>query len=232
MGVTAKSLQDYTRGKEENVVTPSCKTLKDHNNSFLQRKVDLSFQHCLEKLQSQILEEPIPSIHGSERVVRLQVASPIFASELQNRAIPALIRASLVLDIFGIESAKNSESQQPIGKALSKSPVVVALNKVARAMSKLGYALHKGEVLKKNVASMFTFEHACSIKKFLSLLANNDQLKDIIVNNYCKIQKFLADRECESFTQLNVNFDLIRGLVFLDQPKKICPERHQRGWKR
>jgi len=79
---------------------------------------------------------------------------------------------------------------------------------------------------------MFTFEHACSIKKFLSLLANNDQLKDIIVNNYCKIQKFLADRECEFFTQLNVNFDLIRGLVFLDQPKKICPERHQRGWKR
>ena len=110
MEVTAKSLQDCTRGKEENVVTPLCTTVKDHNNSFLQRKVDLSFQHCLEKLQSQILEEPIPSIHGSERVVRLQVASPIFASELQNRAIPALIRAGLVLDIFGIESAKESKS--------------------------------------------------------------------------------------------------------------------------
>ena len=149
MEVTAKSLQDCTRGKEENVVTPLCTTVKDHNNSFLQRKVDLSFQHCLEKLQSQSLEESIPSIHDSERVVRLQVATPIFASELQNRAIPALIRASLVLNIFEIESAKESESQQPIGKALSKSPVVVALNKVARAMSKLGYALHKGEVLKK-----------------------------------------------------------------------------------
>ena len=95
------------------------------------------------------------------------------------------------MDIFGIESAKESESQQPIGKALSKSPVVVALNEVARAMSNVGYALYKGEVF--NVSSMFTFEHACSIKKLLSLLANNDQLKDIIVNNYCKIEKFLAD---------------------------------------
>jgi len=184
--------------------------VKDHNNSFLQRKVDLSFQDCLEKLQYQILEEPILSIRGSERVVRLQVTSPLFASELQNRAIPALIRVGLVLDIFRIESVKESESQQPIGKALSKSPVVVALDKVAKATSKLGYALHKDEVFKKNVASMFTFEHACSIKKFLSLLANNDQLKDIIVNNFCKIEKFLADPECEFFTQLNVNFDLIK----------------------
>ena len=74
---------------------------------------------------------------------------------VQNRAIPALIRAGLVLDIFGIESAKECESQQPIGKALSKSPVVVALNKVARAMSKLGYVLHKGEVLKKRSFNVY-----------------------------------------------------------------------------
>lgn len=209
MEVTAKSLQDCTRGKEENVVTPLCTTVKDHNNSFLQRKVDLSFQHCLEKLQSQVLEEPIPSIHGSERVLRLQVASPIFASELQNRAIPALIRAGLVLDIFGIETARESEIQHPIGKALSKSPVVVALNKIARAMSKLDYALYKGEVFKRNPASKFTFEHASSTKRFLSILANNDQLKDIIVNNFCKVEKFLADPDCEFFTQLKINFDLI-----------------------
>ena len=209
MEVTAKSLQDCTRGKEENVVTPLCTTVKDHNNSFLQEKVDLSFQYCLEKLQSQVLEEPIPSIHGSERVVRLQVASPIFATELQNRAIPALIRAGLVLDVFGIESASESESQRPIGKALSKSPVVVALNKIERAMTKLDYALYKGEVFKKNPASMFTFEHACSIRKFLSLLANNDHLKDLIVNNFSKVENFLADPECEFSRQLKVNYDLI-----------------------
>ena len=150
MEVTAKSVQECLRGKEENAVAPLCTTLKDHNNSFLQRKVDVSFQHCLEALESQVLEEPVPSIHGSERVVRLQVDSPVFSSELQNRAIPALTRAGLVFDVFGIENAKESESQQSIGRALSKSPVVVALNKIERATAKLGYALNKGDVFKKN----------------------------------------------------------------------------------
>ena len=37
MEVTAKSVQGCSRGKEENAVAPLCTTLKDHNNSFLQR---------------------------------------------------------------------------------------------------------------------------------------------------------------------------------------------------
>ena len=40
----------------------------------------------------------------------------------------------------------------------------------------------------KPEASMYNFEHACSIKKFLSVLANNDQLKDIIITNFNKLQ--------------------------------------------
>ena len=49
MEVTATSTQGCSRGKEENAVAPLCTTLKDHSNSFLQRKVDVSFQHCLER---------------------------------------------------------------------------------------------------------------------------------------------------------------------------------------
>ena len=212
MEVTAKSVQECSRGKEENAVAPLCTTVKDHNNSFLQRKVDVSFQHCLEALESQILEEPVPSIYGSERVVRLQVQSPVFSSELQNRAIPALTRAGLVFDVFGIENVKESESQQSLGRALSKSPVIVALNKIERAMAKLGYALHKGDVFKKNEASKYTFEHACSIKKFLSVLANNDQLKEIIITNFNKLESILTDPECEFTKQLRINYDLIEVL--------------------
>ena len=213
MEVTAKSVQGCSRGKEENAVALLCITLKDHNNSFLQRKVDVSFQHCLEALESQILEEPVPSIHGSKRVVRLQVGSPVFSSEsLQNRAIPALTKAGLVFDVFGIENVKEAESQQSIGRALCKSPVVTALNKIERAMAKLGYALHKGDVFKKNEASMYTFEHACSIKKFLSVLANNDQLKEIIITNFNKLESILADPECEFTQQLRINYDLIEVL--------------------
>ena len=210
MEVTAKLLQDCTTGKEENAVAPLCTTVKDHNNDFLQRKVDLSFQHCLEALQSQVLEEPVASIRGRERVVRMQVVSPIFASELQNKAIPALIKAGLVLDVFGIGNPSEAENpERAIGKVLSKSPVVVALNKIERAMSKLEYALHKGEVFKKNQASKFTYEHACSVRKFLSLLATNDHLKEMIVTNFKKLESVLADAECELTSQLEVNYDLI-----------------------
>lgn len=58
-------------------------------------------------LESQILEEPVPSIHGSERVVRLQVESPVFSLKLQNRAILALTRAGLVFVVFGIENVQS-----------------------------------------------------------------------------------------------------------------------------
>ena len=112
MEVSAKSVQEYTRGKEDSAIAPLCTTRKDHNNSFLQRKVNKSFEHCLESLDSEVLEEPVPSIHGSERVVRLQVTSPIFSSDVKNKAIPALTKADLVFDVFGIENVKQVENQQ------------------------------------------------------------------------------------------------------------------------
>ena len=79
------------------------------------------------------MESPVPSIHGSERVIRLQVTSPILLSDLKNRAVPALTKAGLVFDVFGIENIKEVENQQSIGRALSKSSVVVPLNKIERA---------------------------------------------------------------------------------------------------
>ena len=208
LDVTAKLLPDCKRGREEYAVAPLCTTVKDHNNSFLQRKVDQSFDFCLEKLQSQVLEEPVSQIQGCEKVVRLQAVCPVFASELQSRAIPALVRAGLQFDIFGLQSASTPENQ-PLGKVLAGSPVVVALNEIERAMSKLGYTLHKGEVFKKNSSAKFTFEHSCTVKKFLSVLASNEHLKDRIVTHFSKLESVLADPECEFTRQLKINYDLI-----------------------
>ena len=59
---------------------------------------------------------------------------------------------------------------------------------------------------------MYTFEHACSIKKSLSVLANNDQLKGIIITNFNKLEYILADPECEFTQQLRINYDLIEVL--------------------
>ena len=67
-----------------------------------------------------------------------------------------------------VESVSMPENQ-PVGKVLATSPVIVVLNEIERAMSKLAYALHRGEVFTKNSAAMFTFEPACSVKKFVSL---------------------------------------------------------------
>lgn len=58
MEVTAKALPACTRRNEEESAAPLCTTLKDHNNKFLQNKLDLSFSHGLELLQEQVIDEP------------------------------------------------------------------------------------------------------------------------------------------------------------------------------
>ena len=56
---------------------------------------------------------------------------------------------------------------------------------------------------------MYTYEHACSIKKFISLLAKNEKLKEIIIPNFNKLESILADPECEFTKKLKINYDLI-----------------------
>ena len=64
-------------------------------------------------------------------MVSLQAICPVFASELQTRAIPALVRAGLQFDVFGLESVSTPE-KPPVGKVLAASPVVVVLNEIER----------------------------------------------------------------------------------------------------
>jgi len=71
--------------------------------------------------------------------------------ELQRKVIPALSKAGLQFDVFGIQNASEPE-HTPVGKALAASSLVVALNEIERAMRKLGYAVHHGEVFRKNPA--------------------------------------------------------------------------------
>ena len=73
MEVTANAMPECKRGNEEKSAAPLCNTLKDHNNQFLQNKVDISFSNGMEILRYQLLDEPMSSLHGSERVVRMQV---------------------------------------------------------------------------------------------------------------------------------------------------------------
>ena len=66
MEVNAKVLPECKKGKEEKSAAPLCTTLKDHNNNFLQEKVDLSFSYGLKALQDQLMEELLEdSLRGS-----------------------------------------------------------------------------------------------------------------------------------------------------------------------
>ena len=202
MEVIAKALPVCKRGSEEESCAPLCTTLKDHNNHFMQTKVDMSFSHSLQLLQDQLVEEPLDSLHASERVVRLQVVCSLFSAKLRNKLIPSLFSSGFQFDVFGIEVC-DLPSEIPKGLA---SPIVIAMNGIERTMAKLGYALHSGDIFKN---SEYTYQHCCSVKKFLSLLGSNDQFKDTIIKHLNKLVEILGDRECEFVKQLRVNYDLI-----------------------
>ncbi|XP_078383761.1 uncharacterized protein LOC144666234 isoform X2 [Oculina patagonica] len=173
------------------------------------KKVDLSFSHGLKTLQDQLMEEPLEdSLRGSERVVRLQIISTAFCPVLRDKGVPALVRAGLKVDVFGIENSHPPEGNQGISKALA-SPIVIAMNDVERAMEKLGYSLYKGEVYKKVQSSKYTFSHCCTVKRFLSVLGTNENYKETIVKHLHKLDSLLSDPESEFGKQMKIDFDLI-----------------------
>lgn len=192
MEVTTKALPVCKRGSEEEACAPLCTTLKDHNNHFMQTKVDISFSHNLQLLQEQLIEEPLESVHASERVVRLQVVCSLFTARLRDKLIPPLVSFGLQFDVFGIKACDLPSDASKVTKALA-SPIVVAMNDIERAMGKLGYGLYSGEVFKKVTNSKYAYQHCCSVRKFLSLLGSNDQFKDTIIRHLNKLVEIIGD---------------------------------------
>ena len=69
----------------------------------------------------------------------------LFFAKLRDKVIPSLVSSGLQFDVFGIEVC-DLPSEIPKGLA---SPIVIAMNDIERAMAKLGYVLHNGEMFKK-----------------------------------------------------------------------------------
>ena len=216
MEVTAKALPVCKRGKEEESCAPLCTTLKDHSNQFIQNKVDTSFSHTLKLLQDQLIEEPLEPLHATERAVRLQVVCNLFNAKLREKLIPSLVSSGLQFDVFGIEACHLHSDEPQVTKALA-SPIVVVMNDIERAMMKLGYALYSGGVFKKVKNSKYTYQHCCSVKKFLSLLGSNDNFKDSIIKHLNKLVEILGDKECEFMKQ---EMSGLAKLVLLERRKR------------
>ena len=89
------------------------------------------------------------------------------------RQVNTLSHQFLPSNVFGTEVC---DSPSEIQKGL-RSPIVIAVNDIERAMEKLGCPLHSGETFKNVKSSEYTYQQCCSVKKFLSLLGSNDQFK-------------------------------------------------------
>ena len=98
---------------------PLCTTLKDHNNHFMQTKVDMSFSHSLQLVQDQLVEEPLESVHASERVVRLQVVWSLFSAKLRDKLIPSLISSCLQMCLAQRYATRPQKSKKAFDRQLS-----------------------------------------------------------------------------------------------------------------
>ena len=52
-------------------------------------------------------------------------------------------------------------------------------------------------MFKKVKNSEYTYQHCCSVKKFLSLLGSNEKFKDTIIKHLNKLVEITGDREYE-----------------------------------
>ena len=100
--------------------------LEDHNNSFIQSKVDKSFSQSLQLLQEQLIEEPMENLHASEHMVRLQVVAGPFTAKLRDKLIPSLISSGQRPDVFGMEACELPSNIPKATKVLA-SPIVVVI---------------------------------------------------------------------------------------------------------
>ena len=80
--------------------------------------MDQSFAHGMVILQHQLLDEPMESLHGSERVVRLELISSSFAVKLRDKLVPALVSAGLEFDFYGIRASNISSQARKVAKVL------------------------------------------------------------------------------------------------------------------
>lgn len=136
-------------------------------------------------------------------VIRLTIA----ARELQS--------AGLRVDCFGLDeessttvTGQHGVDSTPINKPLS-CPVTVLCNDIQLVMEKLQYAVHQGEIFKREPKSKYTYQHLCTMKTFLYSLMGNDTFKDRLVQHSTRVLPILSDPESCVISQLKIERDLV-----------------------
>lgn len=150
----------------------------------------------------------------TESVVRLRVKDPRMKARLIT-ASRELRLAGLLMDAFGLDEEDlctdiqdTQENCCAPNKPLS-CPVTVLCNDIQLAMKKLQYAVHQGEVFKRDARSRYTYRHLCPMKTFILSFMGNESFKDRLVQHHSRVLTILSDPKSCVIPQLKIIRDVV-----------------------
>ena len=188
------------------------KTLKDHKNGFMQDLVQSSYQTIYQDEVQRFMNETDEidlEECGGESVVRVIVVNQSFQPSLSS-AISKMEDAKLQIDRFGFNetSAEITGDKKDQPERLSDK-LTVLINDIGIAMKKLDYALHRGQIYRKEPASRYTYLYKCEPRAFVNSLAANEFFKGRLLKDMKRVTDILSDPYCEVIRPITIDYDLI-----------------------
>ena len=211
--VDVKVIANSRHKKIDEMTRSLCYVMKDHNSSFMKDIVGSSFDYCRQEAILQLEQDGLISEDEEdtpECVLRFALLKPNHCQGI-NKVLRALTRAGLKMDLKGVEVA-DSEAQGNEStniRSLTTDQTTQLINDIGRMMSKLGYALHRGMIHKKEDKAMYTYLYKCDVNSFIGTLEGNESFKARLSKYGRSVREKLQNPETQFIRQLKVNHDLI-----------------------
>ena len=211
--VDAKVLSNSRHQVINEMAKSLCNVVKDHNSSFMADIVDSSYEYCRRVAISDLEERPFSEDEDecTESVLKFSLLKPSHGQEI-HEALQALTRAGLKMDLQGVEmtefQAGGSGKSTSIRSLTSDQPTQL-IHDIERLMTKLGYALHRGMILRKEKKAMYTFTEKCNMNSFIGTLEGNEAFKARLSKYGKQVKEKLQNTETQFIKQMKIDHDLI-----------------------
>ena len=187
------------------ILNKLCQTIKDHKNNYMADLVNESYVNCFSRLSEQLIGRSTSTIAFNERLVRFTIVKP---TSILTQAIKRLRDKGLQMDVYDSPTTdkENKVSMQvkPLGDELT-----VLCNDVERAMLKLRFAIHKGDVYKLRQDAIYTYHKLCPVDEFLHSLLGNDYFKQRLLRNMPKLLSILKHPGSQAIRQIQIDNDIV-----------------------
>ena len=189
-----------------------CNVLKDHNSSYIGDIVNASFQKCFDDATQHLdMSDDLEDARSElgEHALRFVLLNGHIVERMKT-VIEALIRAGLQLDVRGLDvSSRDVLTKSGVKKAITSDACTQLINDIEVLMKNLGYAIHQGNILKKNAKAVYTFSYKCDVNTFIGTLEGNDCFRTRLIKYGDKVREKLKNPKSQLIRQLEVNYDLI-----------------------